>query len=74
LRSWRRGNETLEYRDKRTFEPRKWKILEEPETLHSVKMKPGSPGKGNTKTMKRKNGAFGNGHPRALEKGCTDIS
>jgi hypothetical protein len=30
-------NETLEYRDKRTLEPRKWKIGQ---NLHSVKRKP----------------------------------
>ncbi len=71
-------NETLEYRDKRTFEPRKWKILGrtrdpslcEKEALKPRKRKHWSPGKGkkNTETMKRNNGAFGNGHPRALEK------
>jgi hypothetical protein len=59
LRSWKRGNGTLEYRDKRTWEPRKWKILErtrdpslcEKEALKPRKRKHWSPGKGNTETI-----------------------
>jgi hypothetical protein len=52
-------NETLEYRDKRTLEPRKSKILErirypslcEKEALKPRKRKHWSPGKGNTETI-----------------------
>ncbi len=58
------------------IEPRKWKILGrtrdpslcEKEALEPRKRKHWSPGRGNTETMKRNNGAFGNGGPRALEK------
>ncbi len=59
------------------LEPRMWKILEknrdlslrEKEALKPRKRKHWSPGKvKKTETMQRNNEAFGNGHPRALEK------
>ncbi len=69
---------TKPWNTERTLEPRKWKILGrtrepslcEKEALKPRKRKLWSPGKGkkNTETMKRNNGAPGNGHPRALEK------